>query len=107
MTTQTFSTSSLSESGQRTGADIFRQILVIVALTSVIIVNVLANALPINGQATGDISDRFEVFFVPAGYVFSIWGVIYITLIGYAIYQALPSQGARPIQRSTGYPLYT
>ncbi len=102
MTTQTFSTPSVPESGQRTGTDIVRQILVIVALISVIIVNGLANALPINGQATGDISDRFEVFFVPAGYVFSIWSVIYVTLFAYAIYQALPSQGARPVQRSTG-----
>ena len=39
--------------------------------------NGLANALPLNGQNTGQISDRFQVYFVPAGYVFSIWGLIY------------------------------
>ena len=54
--------------------------------------NGLANALPLNGQTTGDISDRFEVFFVPAGYVFSIWGLIYLALIGFVVFQALPSQ---------------
>jgi hypothetical protein len=69
-----------------------RQIANAIALVVVLIVNGLATGLPLNGQDTGEISDRFEVFFVPAGYVFSIWGVIYLALIGFAIYQALPSQ---------------
>jgi hypothetical protein len=69
-----------------------RQIIVIVAALAMIVVNILANALPINGQNTGEISDRFDIYFVPAGYVFSIWGLIYIGLIAYAIYQALPAQ---------------
>jgi hypothetical protein len=55
-----------------------------------IFINFLANAVPINGQNTGQISDAFKVFFVPAGYVFSIWGLIYILLITFAIYQLLP-----------------
>ena len=69
-----------------------RQLLVPIALAVVIIVNALANALPINGQTTGDISDSFPIFFVPAGYVFAIWGLIYTGLIAYVIYQSLPSQ---------------
>jgi len=69
-----------------------RQVVVIVAALAMIIVNVLANALPINGQNTGEISDRFDIYFVPAGYVFSIWGLIYIGIIAYLIYQALPAQ---------------
>ncbi len=68
-----------------------RQIAVVVAVIATIIINVLANALPLNGLSTGEISDRFEVFFVPAGYVFSIWGLIYLGLIAYGIFQALPS----------------
>lgn len=60
----------------------------LIALT----VNVLANALPLNGKNTGTISDQFKVFFVPAGYVFAIWGVIYIGWIAFSIYQALPTQ---------------
>lgn len=59
---------------------------------AVIVVNGLANALPINGQQTGEISDRFEVYFTPAGYVFSIWGLIYLGLLGFSVYQLLPSQ---------------
>ena len=83
--------------------DTLRQIVVILAILATIVVNVLANALPINGLNTGEISDRFQVYFVPAGYVFSIWGLIYIGLIAYAIYQALPSQKENPRLRSTGW----
>lgn len=61
---------------------------VLVALT----VNGLANTLPLNGQNTGAISDKFQVFFVPAGYVFAIWGVIYVGLIAFTVYQLLPAQ---------------
>jgi hypothetical protein len=64
---------------------------------------VLANALPLNGLNTGEISDRFDVYFVPAGYVFSIWGLIYIGMIAYSVYQALPGQRERESYRATGY----
>ena len=65
--------------------DIVRQWVNVLAVVVVIAVNGLANALPINGQQTGEISDRFPVFFVPAGYVFSIWGLIYLGLIAFAV----------------------
>ena len=83
--------------------DITRQILVILSVLVTLVVNILANALPLNGQNTGQISDRFNVYFVPAGYVFSIWGFIYIGLIAYAIFQALPSQRENPRLRRVGY----
>lgn len=51
-----------------------------------IIVNVLANALPINGLTTAQLSDAIPVQFVPAGYVFAIWGVIYLGMIALVIY---------------------
>ncbi|MGC8787315.1 MAG: tryptophan-rich sensory protein [Anaerolineae bacterium] len=69
-----------------------RQVLNLLAFLGAVTVNGLANALPINGQTTGEISDRFPVYFVPAGYVFSIWGVIYLGLLGFDIYQLLPAQ---------------
>ena len=83
--------------------DILRQVSVIVTVLATIVVNTLANALPINGLNTGEISDRFEVYFVPAGYVFSIWGLIYIGLIAFTIFQALPSQRQNPRMRATGW----
>ncbi len=64
----------------------------IVAALAALVVNGLANALPLNGQNTGAISDRFLVYFVPAGYVFAIWGVIYLGWIAFVVYQALPAQ---------------
>ena len=54
--------------------DKIRQITVVLTSLFTIVVNSLANALPLNGQTTGEISDRFVVYFTPAGYVFSIWG---------------------------------
>ncbi len=68
----------------------------IFALIGMITVNALANALPINGLTTGAISDSYPIFFVPAGYVFSIWGLIYLGLIAFTATQAL-SPSAEPI----------
>ncbi len=76
--------------------DIIRQWVVALSVVAVVVFNILANALPLNGQNTGQISDRFKVLFVPAGYVFAIWGVIYIGLVAYGIYQFLPSQRNNP-----------
>ena len=83
--------------------DMIRQVFVVVSILATIAINALANALPINGQNTGEISDRFKVYFVPEGYVFSIWGLIYLGLIAYAIFQALPSQRENPRLRATGW----
>jgi hypothetical protein len=43
-------------------------------------VNYLANALPLNNLNTGQLSDKYPNLFVPAGFTFSIWGVIYLLL---------------------------
>lgn len=56
----------------------------------------LATTLPLNGQTTAAISDKFQVLFVPAGYVFAIWGIIYVGWMAFAVYQALPAQRANP-----------
>jgi len=50
-------------------------------------VNAAAVLLPINGIPTGKISDMYPNLFAPAGITFSIWGVIYLLLAGYALYQ--------------------
>lgn len=54
---------------------------------AVIVMNYLANALPLNGKTTGEISDGLPNLFVPAGVTFSIWGVIYIMLIIFCVLQ--------------------
>lgn len=54
-----------------------------------IFVNFLANALPINNLTTGELSDSYPNLFVPAGYVFAIWGVIYLFIGIFTFYQYL------------------
>lgn len=54
---------------------------------AMIVVNALANILPINGIDTGQVSDNYENLFAPAGITFSIWGVIYLLLGLYTLYQ--------------------
>jgi benzodiazapine receptor len=83
--------------------NVVRQTVNIIAVVVTIIFNILANALPLNGLNTGDISDRFLVYFVPAGYVFSIWGLIYLGWVAFAIFQALPSQRQNPRLVRLGY----
>lgn len=64
------------------------QIANIIAFIFVIIINYTANAGLINGQTVGDISAQYETLFTPAGYAFSIWGLIYLMISGFVIYQA-------------------
>jgi benzodiazapine receptor len=64
----------------------------ILAFSLTILVNVLSNALPINGQTVGEISAKYPSLFTPAGFTFSIWGVIYIGLLVFVVWQALPAQ---------------
>lgn len=68
------------------------RVLNLVSLLAAIAVNGLANALPINNVQTGAVSDSFGALFTPAGYVFAIWGVIYLTLAIFGVYQVLPAQ---------------
>lgn len=83
--------------------NIIRQTVNVVALAVTLVVNFLATALPLNGQTSAEIANRVPILFVPANYVFSIWGLIYMLLIGFGIYQALPSQRENPRLRRVGY----
>jgi len=83
-------------------SDKLRQVLVVFTIVSVIVMNYLSQAVPFGGQTNGQVSDRYHTDFTPAGYAFSIWGLIYLGLIGFAIYQALPAQRANPRFRAIG-----
>ena len=62
------------------------------AFALVLIANVLSNVVPINNQTMSEISAKYPSLFTPAGFTFSIWGLIYLALLLFVIYQALPSQ---------------
>ena len=83
--------------------DLIRQISVVIALIITIAVNIMSNTLPFNDLTAPEIADSFDVYFVPAGYVFSIWSLIYLGLIAYAIFQLLPAQRENPRLRQTGW----
>ncbi len=69
------------------GNKIFLQIGNFLFVILTIIVNALANILPINNRNTGELSDLYPNLFVPSGITFSIWGIIYVLLIMFSIYQ--------------------
>jgi hypothetical protein len=61
----------------------------IIGYLGTLVLNGLANALPINGYNTGQLSDMYPNLFVPAGLTFSIWGVIYLLLGIFVVFQAI------------------
>lgn len=66
---------------------------------AVVYVNTLAVTLPINGKSTGELSDQYPNLFVPAGFTFSIWGVIYLLLLIFGVYQIWVSFNKKTIQK--------
>lgn len=63
------------------------KITTLITFLIMIVVNALATMLPINGVTSGEVSDSYPNLFAPAGVTFSIWGVIYLFLLLYSLYQ--------------------
>lgn len=76
-------------------------ILNLILFAAVVYVNMLAVTLPINGKSTGELSDQYPNLFVPAGFTFSIWGVIYLLLLVFVIYQIWVAFNKKTIQKLT------
>lgn len=66
---------------------IILKILVAVTFLAMVAVNALANLLLINGVGTGAVSNSYPNLFAPSGLTFAIWGVIYLLLAAYTLYQ--------------------
>lgn len=64
------------------------QITNIIAFVLIILVNGLGSTGALNGTTIASISDANPNLFTPAGYAFSIWGLIYLMLLGFIIYQS-------------------
>jgi hypothetical protein len=76
-------------------------ILNLILFLAVVYVNMLAVTLPINGKSTGELSDQYPNLFVPAGFTFSIWGVIYLLLLVFVVYQIWVSFNKKTVQKLT------
>lgn len=81
-----------------------QSIINILLFVGVIAMNYLSNALPLNGVTQGQLSALYPVLITPAGFTFSIWGIIYMGLTGYIIIQSLPQNVADPRVRSLDAP---
>jgi hypothetical protein len=69
----------------RNATSIMTGILAAIAFVVMVTANALANALPLNGVNTGQLSDEIPNLFVPTGLTFAIWGLIYLLLTGYIV----------------------
>lgn len=78
--------------GTPNGTNRMLSILVAVATITTLIFNALAGTGRLNGVMTNEVSDKYPTVLTPAGYAFSIWGLIYFGLIAFTIYQLLPSK---------------
>lgn len=74
--------------------------LVCLATGVMLVVNALSNAIPLGGRTQKEISDQFDIAFTPPGWVFSIWGLIYIGVIAFSIHQARSSLRNDPVLRA-------
>lgn len=72
---------------KRKGRSKVIRFIVLITYIIMVVANALAESLPINGQTTGEISDKYGNLFAPAGYTFAIWGLIYFLLALYTLYQ--------------------
>ncbi len=59
--------------------------MVVLCFILMIYINYLANAKPLGGITTGEISDKYETLFTPAGFTFSIWGIIYLLVSAFVV----------------------
>jgi hypothetical protein len=66
-------------------------ILNLLGFLGTVVVNALATILPINNITTGELSDLYPNLFVPEGLTFAIWGLIYVLLAIFVVYQLIPS----------------
>jgi len=70
-----------------------------IALLFMLVMNTLAVSLPIGGKTTGELSDLYPNLFVPAGFTFAIWSVIYLLLVGFIAYQWIVSDDKSKVEK--------
>lgn len=84
----------MQQSNSSYDQDLLRQLVTLAAIIGAFVVNVVSNIFPLNGLNIGEISNTLfkNVQIIPANYAFAIWGLIYLGLFAFGIYQVLPNQ---------------
>ncbi|RSK23877.1 tryptophan-rich sensory protein [Hymenobacter metallilatus] len=75
------------------------------AIVGNIALNYVSQRFPFNGQTNAQVSYKYPTPLTPAGYAFSIWGVIFLSLLVYAVWQLLPAQRRHPLPDAVARPL--
>lgn len=83
---------------------VLRQIIVVITYFVTLVINGMASSGALGGTPTGEISNAYPIYFVPANLTFSIWGVIYFGLTAFVVYQALPSQRENKLIKQITWP---
>lgn len=67
------------------------------AIVGNIATNYVSQRFPFNGQTNAQVSYKYPTILTPAGYAFSIWGLIFLSLLAYAVWQLLPAARRSPL----------
>jgi hypothetical protein len=79
--------------------------LTLLAILANIALAYYSNAGAFNGQSMGEVSAKYPTLLTPAGYAFSIWGLIYLGLVAYGVWQLLPAQRKSSLPDAVAQPL--
>lgn len=80
-----------------------RQLVNVAVLAAVLWANALAGSGALSGESIGVIANRYRSTFLPANWVFGIWSLIYLWLVVFTAYQALPAQRGSEALRRMGW----
>jgi hypothetical protein len=92
-------------SNQSSNPELTRQLITLVAIVASIVVNTISNIFPLNGTNVGKLSNTLlaPVQITPANYAFAIWGVVYLGLLAYGLYQFQSTERHNPRLVRGGY----
>lgn len=96
-------TDELSDSASTTY--IMRRWVAALAIFGNIALTYWSRVQPFNGQSMGYVSGKYPSLLTPAGYAFSIWGLIFLALAVYAVWQLLPAQRTNVLPDAVAKPL--
>jgi benzodiazapine receptor len=88
---------------EKDNSGILRYANILFFILTVIVNSIAGSTTLIGGRDTATVSNNNPTLITPAGYVFSIWGVIYILLGVFVVYQALPRERSSDYHKEIGW----